>query len=217
MKIAFISLEGVLAPDLWNHIAEIANIPELIRVDGDKRRFEEVTQQRINLLKDHRLTFDDLYFIVSMFDPFKGAAAFVKGMQRHFRVVVLSDSFPEIALHFTRSLGNPELKCPLLRSDDARDFSGCELLLGFSKEETVQFYNASGYDTVAIGSSVHDLGMLRQSGERFLFRPSLSTRKLACGIQAVNEYKEILGSLSVPPLHIFPLALHSARRAAETA
>jgi phosphoserine/homoserine phosphotransferase len=217
MKIAFISLEGVLAPDLWNHIAEIANIPQLVRSDEDPRHFVEVAQQRISLLRDHGLTFDDLHFIVSMFDPFKGAAAFLKGLQRHYRVVIVSDSFAEIALHFSRSLGSPELKCPLLRSGDSRNFSECELLPGHSKEELVQFYHASGYDTVAIGSSIHDLGMLRKSAESFLFRPSPSALQLASGIQVVNEYREILGSLSISPLHIFPVPSQPSKRAAETA
>jgi phosphoserine/homoserine phosphotransferase len=217
MKIAFVSLEGVLAPDIWNHIAKIANIPGLVRPDDDPRHFAEVTQHRVNLLKDHRLTFDDLHFIVSMFDPFKGAAAFLKGLQRHYRVVMVSDSFAEVALHFGRALGNVELKCPLLRTDDARDFGQCEILPGYTKEELVQFYHASGYETMAIGSTVHDLGMLRRSTDRFLFRPSPSARQLAPGVQIVSEYKEILSSLSISPLHLFPVGSLASKRITETA
>ena len=178
MKTALIRLDGILVPPIWQQIAVVAGIPELIAKQETLARNAEVLMlQRLAALRKHRLSMDDLLFIVSMHEPFSGAAAFVQALRKSdYRIIVVSDALPELARHFATLLGD----------------------VGLHTDGSFPEGNWSWLwkdDTVLIGQTASDVIHLRQSKIRFLFRPSQHTLSLANGIAVAQHYREILNEV----------------------
>jgi hypothetical protein len=110
MKTAIIRLDGILAPPIWQQIAQVARIPDLV-TSNEMWIVDNIAlkKKRMSLLKQHGIKRDDLQFIVSMHSPYKGAAAFVKALRRDHRVIAVTNAPRQLAHHFTKILGSIEL------------------------------------------------------------------------------------------------------------
>jgi phosphoserine/homoserine phosphotransferase len=193
MKIACVSLEGVLAPRIWEELAGVAGIPGLGHDSPAPAGFRECMQRRVSLLREHGMRLDDLQFIASMFNPLKGANAFIQSLQEEgYRIVLLSDAFPEVATHFTTSFGEVEILCPHLAVNDAGLVEASDAALSlYSKKDTVAAFIRKGHDVLAIGHSIHDIDMLRAASHGVLYRPAPATKTAAPDLHVCTTYREL--------------------------
>lgn len=192
MKIACISLEGVLAPKIWEEFGSVTGIPGLGREDATPAGFRELMQQRVALLREHHVRLEDLQFIASMFNPLKGAAAFMQSLQEDgYRIVVLSESFPEVATHFTAFFGELEILCPQLTVDESGLATSENALSVYAKADIVADFARRGHDTLAIGHSIQDVDMLRAASRGVLYRPSIATKKAAPDLHVCTTYRAL--------------------------
>jgi bifunctional phosphoserine phosphatase/homoserine phosphotransferase len=199
LKVACVSLEGVLAPPVWSQIGRIAGIPELFNADRVEADYTSAMQRRISLVYRHGLTLDDMEFIVSMFEPLKGAAAFLKSLQSTHRVIIFSDTFPELTRQFTQTFHDIEVYCHCMYPTTTGLVQDCRFVSGYSKTSVVKHHRRIGHETLAIGNGMHDLGMLRSASRAFLYRPSRKIQAIAADLPVVTRYRDIQEQLAALP------------------
>jgi phosphoserine phosphatase len=190
MKTAIIRLDGILAPPIWQQIAQVARIPDLV-TSNEMWIVDNIAlkKKRMSLLKQHGIKRDDLQFIVSMHSPYKGAAAFVKALRRDHRVIAVTNAPRQLAHHFTKILGSIELHS---------EFDACGSQSSLTdqanrlpSQRTIDA-NTSSEETLVIGHALSDMPMLMQGARRYLFRPSKNTARWVQGIPVVQQYHQML-------------------------
>jgi bifunctional phosphoserine phosphatase/homoserine phosphotransferase len=191
MKIACISLEGVLAPHIWEEVAHIADIPDLIDEDGTSLDYFGAMKRRIAILRRHGVSYDDFQFIVSMLRYPKGVLSFLRALRKEYYVIVVADTFLEIAMQFTGHLGYPVVKAHHAHTDACGFLDeGC-FSMDYDKEAVVDLYNKLGHQTLVIGHSVHDLAMIRKAASGCLYCPTKATQLLGWGLPVFYELGDI--------------------------
>jgi len=192
MNVACIDLEGVLVPEIWPHIGSCVGIPELAITTREEPNYLKLMCQRIALLHQHHLKLKDVQEIVASLSIFEGAASFLDQLREDFKVLIVSDAFIELAIHFSPSLGLPEIQCHSLSVDDAGYIDRCIFLPRRGKEETIRSLRKTNHCILAVGDAFNDLEMLRSADLGFLFRPSQQTLNSAGDLTVVTSYHEIL-------------------------
>lgn len=190
MKIACISLEGVLTPHIWEEVAKIVGIPEFIEEDGISLDYPSVMRRRIATLRRHGVTYGDIQFIVSMLKCSRGASSLIRALRKEHYIIVLADTFQEIAVQFTKHLGHPVLKSHQACADE-HGYLKDDFNLNYQKHAVVDLYNKLGHQTLAIGHSLHDLTMIRKATAGCLYRPTGETRLLGWDLPMFYELRDI--------------------------
>lgn len=196
MNIACIDLEGVLAPEMWPHVAKCAGIPALAVTTREEPDYPRLMRRRIGLLRRHGLKLVDVQRIVAVLPVLDGAAEFLRTLERDHRVLIVSDAFTELAAQFGQALGAPELQCHQLSVCRDGYIDGCRFLSRRGKEETVRLFQEDGHRILAVGDAFNDLAMLHLADDGFLFRPSQQTVSAAGGLRVVTRYDEILYAIA---------------------
>jgi phosphoserine / homoserine phosphotransferase len=202
MPVACIDLEGVLIPELWPHIALQTGIEELLITTREEPNYAKLVERRICLLKQHHLRLGDVRNLVSSVQPLPGAVEFVRTMALHWRIVLVSDAFEQMVEPLWVQLDSPELRCHHFECDSDGYVCAAHYSRQFGKHEVVEYFNATGEQTLAIGDAFNDLSMLRAADKGFLFRPSLPTRNAANDLVVVQDYESIVHALSLSALEV---------------
>ncbi|SFM34712.1 bifunctional phosphoserine phosphatase/homoserine phosphotransferase ThrH [Rugamonas rubra] len=196
MNIACIDLEGVLVPEMWPHVGQLARIPGLAVTTREEPDYPRLMLRRIALLRRSGLRLVDVQRIVATLRPLYGAAEFLAALRRQHQVLVLSDAFVELAAPFVAALGTVELQCHRLSVDADGFIDGCCFLPRRGKEETVQQLQQEGHRVLAVGDALNDLAMLRQADLGFLFQPSPQTLQVAGDLRVALDYDDILAAVA---------------------
>ncbi|MDD9896055.1 MAG: bifunctional phosphoserine phosphatase/homoserine phosphotransferase ThrH, partial [Gammaproteobacteria bacterium] len=69
MELACLDLEGVLIPEIWIGFAEKTGINELRATTRDIPDYDELMQQRLGLLKQHKLGLPDIQEVIATMAP----------------------------------------------------------------------------------------------------------------------------------------------------
>src|SRR5262245_21230137 len=104
-----IDLEGVLTPEIWPVLGQHFDIPELnltTRYLGD---FEELMRRRVAATREHGTTLQALQKVAHSVEPFLGAHDFLARLRSMGQVVIISDTFHELAEPVVAKLGGHSL------------------------------------------------------------------------------------------------------------
>ena len=104
MKLVCLDLEGVLVPEIWMGLADRTGIDALRRTTRDNPDYDVLMSDRIRLLDEHGLEISDLQQVVSEMKPLRGALSFLKRLEPQFQIVILSDTFYELAMPLMKIL-----------------------------------------------------------------------------------------------------------------
>ena len=195
MNIVCLDMEGVLVPEIWIAFAEESGIPELKRTTRDEPDYDKLMKWRIGVLKEHGLGIQEIQETISRIDPLPGAKECMDELRSITQVVVLSDTFDQFAMPLMKKLGYPMLMCNTLEIADDGEITGFRMRIDDSKKSTVKGLQAIGFDTIASGDSFNDLGMIQASKAGFLFRTTDQIKADYPGIQAFEEYDELLDAI----------------------
>lgn len=170
-RLITLDLEGVLTPEIWIAVAESTGLDEFRRTTRDEPDYGLLMKGRLAALTDNDIAFSDLTTIVDQLVPLPGAIEFLDRLRATAPVVILSDTFEQLAAPLLAKLGDPLTLCHRLEIVDDR-VAGAEVRLPHAKRCAVEAYRSLNYMVVAVGDSFNDIEMLVAADRGALFRPS---------------------------------------------
>lgn len=171
MHMACLDLEGVLVPEVWIGVAEQTGLSELRATTRDIPVYDTLMKQRIRILNEQCLGIHDIRKAVASLRPLEGALDFLSWLRDRFQVVILSDTFYEIAMPLIEQLGNPTLFCNRLVVDGDGKIVDYKMRQAQQKREAVRAFRTLNYRIVACGDSYNDVTMLSEADSGIFFRP----------------------------------------------
>lgn len=197
MYVTCLDMEGVLVPEIWIAFAEASGIPELKRTTRDEPDYDKLMNWRLGILREHGLGLKEIQETISTIDPLPGAKEFLDKLRDCGHVIVISDTFTQFAKPLMEKLGMPTLFCNELVVAPDGEITGFKMRCDQSKLTTVKALQSCGFDTIAVGDSHNDLGMIRASKDGFLFRSTDAIIAENPDLQAFEEFDDLLAAIKV--------------------
>ena len=192
MNIVCMDMEGVITPEIWIEFAKESGIPELSRTTRDEPDYDKLMRWRLGVLKEHGLGLKEIQDTISRIDPLPGAKEFLDELRSFTQVIVLSDTFEQFAMPLMKKLGWPTIFCNELVAAPDGEIVDFRLRCKETKLSTVRAFQSVGYDTIAVGDSYNDLGMIRASRAGILFRSTPAIIADNPDLPACGSYDELL-------------------------
>ena len=117
MDIVCFDMEGTLTPEIWEQVALDSGISALNKTTRDIPSYSDLMDYRLEIMKKHNLKLADIVEATKKLDLLDGALDFLNQVRQEFQVVILSDTFHEIAYPLMEKLGYPLLLCHTLDVD----------------------------------------------------------------------------------------------------
>ena len=196
MRIVCLDLEGVLVPEIWVALAHRTQIKDFLLTTRDIKDYDELMSLRLKILKKEGLTIEDIYNSVKTLDPFDGAKSFLNKLTEDYQVIILSDTYYEIAQPLFQKLGFPNVFCHHLQISKKGVVEGYKLRLKDQKRKAVEAFQNLGFSVSAAGDSYNDLGMLEAAEIGVLFRaPNFLIEQYKL-FSSTNNYEELYSLLT---------------------
>ena len=195
MEIVCLDMEGTLTPEIWEQVATDFGISELNKTTRDIPSYTELMDFRINIMKQHNLKLTDIVDATKKLDLLDGALDFLDQVRQEFQVVILSDTFHEIAHPLMEKLGYPLLLCHRLNLDSENNIIGYKLRDMKAKRQAIIGFQSMGYRCLAAGDSYNDLQMFEVADQSFFINAPESISSSMTEIPNFNNYSDLLDAL----------------------
>ncbi len=195
MNIVCLDMEGVLVPEIWIAFSKASGIPELTRTTRDEPDYNKLMKWRLGILKEHGLGLKEIQETIATIDPIPGAKEFLDELRRITQAVVISDTFEQFATPLMEKLNWPTLFCNTLEVAENGEVTDFRMRVEQSKLTTVKALQTMGYETIAIGDSFNDLGMIKAGKAGFLFKSTEQIIKDNPDVPSFEEYDDLLAAI----------------------
>lgn len=193
MKILCTDLEGTLAPEIWQEIGRNYNIPELSATTREIPDFEDLMNMRMEALQNNAIRHSDLKDFLKTIDPYQGAKEFLNSLKDKYQIVIVSDTFYELALPLIEKLGDYPILCHHLNIKD-------DYIESYSKRQNdpkrnvVKGFKSMNYECFCMGDSYNDIQMIDESNGAFIFAPEeiKSSRPDILSFESYNDLRNYL-------------------------
>ena len=193
MKILCTDLEGTLAPEIWQEIGRNYNISELSATTREIPDFEDLMNKRMEALQNNAIKYSDLKNFLKTIDPYQGANEFLNSLKDKYQIVIVSDTFYELALPLIEKLGNYPILCHHLNIKD-------DYIESYSKRQNdpkrnvVKGFKSMNYECFCMGDSYNDIQMIDESNGAFIFAPEeiKSSRPDILSFESYNDLRNYL-------------------------
>ena len=193
MKILCTDLEGTLAPEIWQEIGRNYNIPELNATTREIPDFEDLMNMRMEALQNNAIKYSDLKNFLKTIDPYQGAKEFLNSLKDKYQIVIVSDTFYELALPLIEKLGDYPILCHHLNIKD-------DYIESYSKRQNdpkrnvVKGFKSMNYECFCMGDSYNDIQMIDESNGAFIFAPEeiKSSRPDILSFESYNDLRNYL-------------------------
>ncbi len=192
MFITCLDMEGVVTPEIWIAFAEESGIPELRITTREEPDYDKLMKYRIDILRAHKLGIREIRETISRVDPLPGAREFLHELRSFSQVIIVSDTFTQFAGPLMEKLDRPTLFCNELVIGEDGMITDYALRCAGTKLTTVQGLQHMGFDTIAAGDSLNDLGMLKASSLGVLFRSTEEIKKAHPELPNTDSYQELM-------------------------
>ena len=150
---------------------------------------------RIEIMNQHNLKLADIINATKKLDLFDGALDFLNQVRQEFQVVILSDTFHEIAYPLMEKLGYPLLLCHTLDVDAEDNILGYKLRDLHAKKQAILGFQSMGYRCLAAGDSFNDLQMFEVADQGFFINAPEAIADSMPDIPSFNAYHDLLDAL----------------------
>ena len=195
MNIVCLDLEGVLVPEIWIAFSKASGIPELKRTTRDEPDYNKLMNWRIGILHEHGLGLNEIRATIEKVDPMPGARDFLDKLREKTQVLILSATFTQFATPLMKKLNWPTIFCNTLEVAPDGTVTGFHMRCEKSKLSTVRALQSVGFDTIAVGDSYNDLGMIQASKAGFLFKSTEQIKHDHPELPAFEEYDELFDAI----------------------
>ena len=188
-------MEGTLTPEIWEQVAFDSGIAELSKTTRDIPSYSDLMDYRIEIMNQHNLKLADIISATKKLDLLDGALEFLNQVRKEFQVVILSDTFHEIAYPLMEKLGYPLLLCHTLNVDAKDNILGYKLRDLQAKKQAILGFQSMGYRCLAAGDSFNDLQMFDVADQGFFINAPEAISSSMPQIPSFNEYSNLLSAL----------------------
>jgi phosphoserine / homoserine phosphotransferase len=195
MKIVCLDMEGVLTPEIWQHVARRTRIQELNLTTRDVKDYRELMDRRLDICQAHDVTLEKIQSYIAELDVFEGARDMIDWIRERYQLLILSDTFSEFAGHFMKQLGYPTLFCHNISYNPSTRRLEYVLRQENAKAKSVQVMRSLNIRTCAAGDSYNDIHMLKEADVATFFRaPANILQEFPeyGNLQAYSELKEFI-------------------------
>ena len=195
MDIVCFDMEGTLTPEILEQVALDSSISELNKTTRDIPSYSDLMDYRIEIMKQHNLKLSDIVDATKKLDLLDGALDFLNQVRQEFQVVILSDTFHEIAYPLMEKLGYPLLLCHTLDVDSEDNIIGYKLRNSQAKKQAILGFQSMGYRCLAAGDSFNDLQMFEVADQGFFINAPETISTSMPEIPCFNAYPDLLNAL----------------------
>ena len=188
-------MEGTLTPEIWEQVAIDSGISELSKTTRDIPSYSDLMDYRIEIMNQHNLKLADIINATKKLDLLDGALDFLNQVRQKFQVVILSDTFHEIAYPLMEKLGYPLLLCHTLDVDAEDNILGYKLRDLHAKKQAILGFQSMGYRCLAAGDSFNDLQMFEVADQGFFINAPKAIADSMPDIPSFNAYHNLLDAL----------------------
>ena len=195
MDIVCFDMEGTLTPEIWEQVALDSGIYELNKTTRDIPSYSDLMDYRLEIMKQHNLKLADIVDATKKLDLLDGALDFLNQVRQEFQVVILSDTFHEIAYPLMEKLGYPLLLCHTLDVDAEGNILGYKLRDLQAKKQAILGFQSMGYRCLAAGDSFNDLQMFDVADQGFFINAPEAISSSMPQIPSFTQYSNLLSAL----------------------
>ncbi len=117
MDLVCFDMEGTLTPEIWEQVAVDSGLEELNKTTRDIPSYSDLMDYRLEVMAKHNIKLADVMTAATKLDLLDGALDFLNEVRKNFQIVILSDTFHEIASPLMEKMGHPLLLCHTLTVD----------------------------------------------------------------------------------------------------
>ncbi len=195
MDIVCFDMEGTLTPEIWEQVSLDSGISELSKTTKEIPSFSDLMDYRIEIMHKHNLKLSDIVAATKKLDLLDGALGFFMQVKKEFQVVILSDTFYEIAYPLIEKLNYPLFLCHKLYVDDKDNIIGYKLRDLEAKKQAILGFQSMGYRCLAVGDSFNDLQMFEVADQGFFINASEIISSSMPEISNFTKYSDLLSAL----------------------
>ena len=197
MDLVCFDMEGTLTPEIWEQVAVDSGLEELQKTTRDIPSYSDLMDYRLEIMAKHNIKLADVIAAAQKLDLLDGALDFLNEVRNNFQIVILSDTFHEIASPLMEKMGYPLLLCHTLDVDNEGNIKGYNLRNDKAKKQAIMGFQAMGYRCLAAGDSFNDLQMFEVADHGFFINAPESISTTMSNIPSFNNYSDLLGALKV--------------------
>ena len=187
MKYLCLDFEGVLIPEIWQHVAEATSSQDLMLTTQDLKDYDELMQLRMKVVNEKGIKLSDIQEIVRTMKPFEGAEEFLSWARSNFQVTIVSDTFYELAWPLVEKLNFPSIICHHLNIEQDK-IKGYRLRQKNNKQKVIKSLN---YEVFAAGDSYNDINMLNESDLGIFFQAPEHIKKEYPNLLTADSHEDL--------------------------
>lgn len=191
MEIICFDMEGTLTPEIWEQVALNTKIEGFNKTTRDIPNYSDLMDYRLKLMQEHGLKLTDVQQAAGQLELLPGALDFLNRIRKNFQVVILSDTFHEIANPLMEKLGYPLLLCHNLSIGDDGSILDYHLRHEKAKQQAILGFQSMGYRCLAAGDSYNDLQMFEVADKGFFINAPIKISTEHPEISAFNSYDDL--------------------------
>ena len=191
MEIICFDMEGTLTPEIWEQVALNTKIEGFSKTTRDIPNYGDLMDYRLKLMQEHGLKLTDVQQAADQLELLPGALDFLNRVRKNFQVVILSDTFHEIANSLMEKLGYPLLLCHNLSIGDDGSILDYHLRHEKAKRQAILGFQSMGYRCLAAGDSYNDLQMFEVADKGFFINAPIKISTEHPEIPAFNSYDDL--------------------------
>ena len=184
-------MEGTLTPEIWEKVAANTQIEDFNKTTRDIPNYGELMDYRLKLMQANGLKLADIQQAASQLELLPGALDFLNRARKNFQVVILSDTFHEIASPLMEKLGHPLLLCHNLSIGDDGSVLEYHLRHEKAKQQAILSFQSMGYRCFAAGDSYNDIQMFDVADKGFFINAPLKISSEYPEIPSYNSYDDL--------------------------
>ena len=190
MEIVCFDMEGTLTPEIWEKVAINTGIDEFNKTTRDIPDYGELMDYRLKIMRSNGLKLSDIQNASKDLDLLPGAESFLAKVRENFQVVILSDTFHEIAQPLMKKMGFPLLLCHNLEvvNDEVISY---KLRHKKAKKQAIKGFQSMGYRCLAAGDSYNDLQMFEVAEKGFFINAPKKISDANPEIESFNNYEDL--------------------------
>ena len=189
-------MEGTLTEEIWQKVAEDTGIEDFAKTTRDIPSYTDLMDARLVVMEHEGITLKDIQRSSSKVNLLDGARDFLENLRQNFQVVILSDTFHEIASPLMEKLGFPLLLCHTLNVKDGM-ISSYKLRQEKAKQEAIKSFQGLGYRCFAAGDSHNDIQMFEIAEKGFFINAPDKISSKYPEIQSFHNYDDLENAIKL--------------------